>query len=109
MEGISSSTSAPLALTETGPYVFRSLLDDVPLSTDGEKDDIEITCVEFLGAYNIYCIRCLGANILTILRHTRAEHVQTRISTLEPLPPKSSTSSRYLPTLRMYQEGHHIY
>ena len=56
MEGISSSISETLTLTETGPYVFRSLFDDVPLSADGDRDDIEISCVEFLGTYNIYDI-----------------------------------------------------
>ncbi|RDW83339.1 hypothetical protein BP5796_04830 [Coleophoma crateriformis] len=27
---------------ETGPYVLRSLIDDIPLSADGDRDDIEI-------------------------------------------------------------------
>lgn len=34
---------------ETGPYVLRSLLEDIPLSGEGDRDDIEINCVEFLG------------------------------------------------------------
>lgn len=34
---------------ETGPFVLQSLLEDLPLSADGDRDDIEITCVEFLG------------------------------------------------------------
>lgn len=34
---------------ETGPFVLRSLLADVPLSAEGNGDDLEITCVEFLG------------------------------------------------------------
>lgn len=34
---------------ETGPYVLRSLLADVPLSAEGDNEDLEITCVEFLG------------------------------------------------------------
>ncbi|KAF4637601.1 hypothetical protein G7Y89_g474 [Cudoniella acicularis] len=38
---------------ETGPYVLRSLLEDVPLSADGDRNDIEITCVEFLD-HNLY-------------------------------------------------------
>jgi hypothetical protein len=53
MEEITSSTSESLASTETGPYVLRSLFGDVPLSADGDTDDIEITCVEFLGAYRV--------------------------------------------------------
>ncbi len=35
--------------TDTGPFVLRGLLDDLPLSADGDRDDIEINCVEFLG------------------------------------------------------------
>jgi hypothetical protein len=35
---------------ENGPYVLRSLIEDVPLSADGDRTDIEINCVEFLGA-----------------------------------------------------------
>ncbi|KAK0635687.1 hypothetical protein B0T17DRAFT_503193 [Bombardia bombarda] len=30
-----------------GPYVLRSLLQDVPLSADGTNDDIKINCVEY--------------------------------------------------------------
>jgi hypothetical protein len=36
---------------DTGPFVLRSLLDDLPLSAEGDRDDIEINCVEFLGRY----------------------------------------------------------
>lgn len=36
-------------IPETGPFVLRSLLEDVPLSADGDRGGIEITCVEFLG------------------------------------------------------------
>ncbi|KIN06161.1 hypothetical protein OIDMADRAFT_113954 [Oidiodendron maius Zn] len=52
-EGIQGSTLEPLNLTDTGPYVFRSLLDNVPLAADGDRDDIEINCVEFL-EQNLY-------------------------------------------------------
>lgn len=34
---------------ETGPFVLRTLLEDVPLSAEGDQDDIEINCVEFYG------------------------------------------------------------
>jgi hypothetical protein len=34
---------------ETGPFVLRSLLEDVPLSAEGDSRDVEINCVEFLG------------------------------------------------------------
>ena len=43
------SSTVGRAILETGPYVLRSLLEDLPLSADGDKDDVEITCVEFLG------------------------------------------------------------
>ena len=44
-----ASSTVEGAIPETGPYVLRSLLEDLPLSADGSRDDIEITCVEFLG------------------------------------------------------------
>lgn len=39
------NTPAP----ETGPFVLRNLLQDLPLSAEGDRNDIEINCVEFLG------------------------------------------------------------
>ena len=48
LERLPSST-VERAIPETGPYVLRNLLEDLPLSADGDRDDIEITCVEFLG------------------------------------------------------------
>jgi hypothetical protein len=48
-EEVSSSRTRPRTSLETGPYVLRSLLEDLPLSADGDRDDIEINCVEFLG------------------------------------------------------------
>ena len=33
---------------ETGPYILRSLIQDVALSADG-ADDVRITCVEVWG------------------------------------------------------------
>jgi len=46
---LSSSKKRKRADVETGPYVLRSLLEDVPLSAEGNDDSFEITCVEFLG------------------------------------------------------------
>ncbi|KAJ4414526.1 hypothetical protein N0V82_007872 [Gnomoniopsis sp. IMI 355080] len=37
----------------TGPFVLRSLLDNVPLSEDGDNDDIKINCVDYLDG-NLY-------------------------------------------------------
>ncbi|KAI1093963.1 hypothetical protein F5B19DRAFT_96250 [Rostrohypoxylon terebratum] len=33
---------------DVGPFVLRTLFEDVPLSEDGTKDDIKINCVEYL-------------------------------------------------------------
>ncbi|KAG9239247.1 hypothetical protein BJ875DRAFT_220801 [Amylocarpus encephaloides] len=38
---------------ETGPFILRTLLDDLPLSADRDREDITITCVEFLDQ-NLY-------------------------------------------------------
>ena len=35
---------------ESGPYILRSLINDVPLSAEGDDEDVKINCVEFLGA-----------------------------------------------------------
>lgn len=34
---------------ESGPFVLRSLLDNIPLSADGTDEDIKINCVEYYG------------------------------------------------------------
>lgn len=36
---------------ETGPYVLRTLLQELPLSAEGNRDHIEINCVEVLGTF----------------------------------------------------------
>lgn len=46
-----SSRKRKRAAPETGPFVLRSLLEDLPLSAEGDRDDIEINCVEFLGMF----------------------------------------------------------
>ncbi|CCU80434.1 TGF beta receptor associated protein 1 [Blumeria hordei DH14] len=38
---------------ETGPYVLRNLLTDIPLSVEGAKDEVQINCVELLD-HNLY-------------------------------------------------------
>ncbi|KAJ5054583.1 uncharacterized protein L3040_000853 [Drepanopeziza brunnea f. sp. 'multigermtubi'] len=38
---------------ETGPFVLRALLEDIPMSAEGDRDDIVINCVEFL-EQNLY-------------------------------------------------------
>lgn len=34
---------------EDGPFVLRTLLDNVPLSADDSPSDVKINCVEFYG------------------------------------------------------------
>lgn len=34
---------------EGGPYVLRSMLEDVPLLADGGDADVRINCVDYLG------------------------------------------------------------
>ncbi|KAJ6444172.1 tho complex subunit 7 domain-containing protein [Purpureocillium lavendulum] len=48
-----SPSGAPNSYREDGPYVLRSLLDNVPLSADGPQDDIKINCVEYFDG-NLY-------------------------------------------------------
>ncbi|TDZ21572.1 Transforming growth factor-beta receptor-associated protein 1 [Colletotrichum orbiculare MAFF 240422] len=53
----SSASGASFSPTATirndGPYVLRTLLDEVPLSADGAADTIHINCVEYLD-HNLY-------------------------------------------------------
>ncbi|GAB0133170.1 hypothetical protein EsDP_00001585 [Epichloe bromicola] len=41
------------ANNETGPYILRPLLDEVPLSTDGFESNVKINCVEYYDG-NLY-------------------------------------------------------
>ncbi len=34
---------------ETGPYILRTLVENVPLASEGDASDIEISCVELWG------------------------------------------------------------
>ncbi|KAM0438934.1 hypothetical protein ACHAPT_001695 [Fusarium lateritium] len=47
------ASSLALTAREDGPYVLRTLLDEVPLSADGSQDDIKINCVDYLDS-NLY-------------------------------------------------------
>ena len=51
---------------ETGPFVLRDLLEDLPLSADGDREDIEINCVEFLGI--ICLLPCCHRQVLMLPR-----------------------------------------
>lgn len=85
---------------ETGPFVLRALLEDIPLSAEGDRDNIEINCVEFLGTYLPDLLRfCVGCT---------DSIVQSRTSTLEPPHQKSYTLYRYPQTPRIPPEDQHI-
>jgi hypothetical protein len=60
---VAGSKKRKLTASETGPFVLRSLLEDVPLSAEGDNDDIEINCVEFLGEQSFISLLFLAANI----------------------------------------------
>lgn len=45
------------APTQAGPFVLRTLLDNIPLSEDGENDNTKINCVDYLGTYQALLLR----------------------------------------------------
>ncbi|KAK8058694.1 hypothetical protein PG994_009142 [Apiospora phragmitis] len=66
---------------ETGPYVLRTLLKDIPLSADGgNDDDIKINCVEYLG--------------------TSASEVIHFVQ-IPPDPADKTTTSQFIPATRL--------
>lgn len=104
-EGLSSSNERRRATPETGPYVLRSLLDDVPLSAEGDRDDIEIKCVEFLGMQ----ASIEEAKVSDTPKQSTTDNEQTRTYTLEPLPPRFYTSYKYHQTQMILQANPHTY
>ena len=44
-----STTPAQPNAPDLGPFVLKALLEDVPLSADGDEDNIVINCVEYFG------------------------------------------------------------
>lgn len=51
--GASAAPAGPQRSTrpalETGPFVLRPLLEDVPLSAEGTEGEIKINCVDYHG------------------------------------------------------------
>ena len=45
------------ALPGAGPYALRPLLHDVPLSADGNDEDVKINCVEYFGMRILEAVR----------------------------------------------------
>lgn len=84
------SAPAPI-ITEDGPYVLRSLLDEVPLSGDGSEEDIKINCVDYLGE-SLPHFSLLPELVLIA-------HVKITTYTSAPPHPNSFTSSKYPPIL----------
>lgn len=41
--------NARSGVVERGPFVLKTLLEGVPLSADGDRQDIVINCVEYWG------------------------------------------------------------
>lgn len=48
-QGKAAATAASAAVPGARPYALRPLLHDVPLSADGNNDDVKINCVDFYG------------------------------------------------------------
>lgn len=46
---VAETSSGARRQLATGPFVLRTLLEDVPLSEDGDNDDVKINFVEYLG------------------------------------------------------------
>ena len=53
---------------EAGPFVLRTLLDEVPLSPEGPHDDIKINCVDYLG---VLCMATGSQELETNMLHYR--------------------------------------
>ncbi|KAK8136947.1 transketolase [Apiospora sp. TS-2023a] len=72
---------------ETGPYVLRTLLKDVPLSPDGgTDDDIKINCVEYLDG-NLY----IGTSASEVIHFVQ----------IPPDPADKTTTSQFIPATRL--------
>jgi vacuolar protein sorting-associated protein 3 len=51
MAAEADTSGAGATTLERGPFVLRPLLENVPLSTDGTEEDIQINCVDYYGEY----------------------------------------------------------
>jgi hypothetical protein len=102
------STKLARTAPEVGPFVLRSLLADLPLSAEGDGNDIEINCVEFLGM----CDRTPLLGIMFMfspLQKTTTDNAQTSTSTLGHPLPKSSTFSKFLQTRKTHLQSPPIF
>ncbi|MCJ1360243.1 MAG: hypothetical protein MMC33_010246 [Icmadophila ericetorum] len=90
-----AGTSRPPNASLTGSYVLRHLLDNIPLSAEGNDESIEITCVEFWEG-NLYIGTSAGEilHFFSIPGETQDGPAELILaSRLQPLSsPASSTS-----------------
>lgn len=87
MESAAAVATRLQAAPNNGAYVLRELIRQVPLSADGEDENIHITCVEAWGILNDLYIYL---HLLT--------HYQRAIYTLAPRPLRYSISCLSHPT-----------
>jgi hypothetical protein len=59
LQGSTRSRGGRRALLESGPFVLQTLLEDVPLSVEGDSRDVEIKCVELHGECTLKTWRML--------------------------------------------------
>lgn len=94
------ASSLALNTREDGPYVLRTLLDEVPLSADGSQDDIKINCVDYLGGR--LCYPFLSHRVANSIIH-RLELVRRHIGLgTTSLRPDSSRPQRQVRTTRIH-------
>lgn len=48
---------------QTGSYTLRKVLSDIPLSADGNDQDVRITCVEFWSLLPAHLSSAIPANV----------------------------------------------
>lgn len=84
----------------TGPFVLRTLLDNVPLSEDGDDEEFKINCVDYLGERHLRALLLLlllGACVSLTDHHRRQplhRHLRLRALALRPDPARSCRSVR---------------
>jgi vacuolar protein sorting-associated protein 3 len=101
-------------VTEDGPFVLRSLLDDVPLSADGPTEDIKINCVDYLGHFPCLLELLLGIDTDILVTADRNLYVGTSASELlhfVQIPPDPAGRPVFILASRLrpgYAEASHV-
>lgn len=99
--------SARSGVVERGPYVLKTLLEDVPLSADGDREDIVINCIEYWGM--CYQTAAYHSSSKTPVLVLWANWLQRATCMLEHPPPRFYTLYKYLPTPPTIPMVQHIY